>query len=133
MKITYKFATGETSVVEVSDEIGEIIMESRRKEHADNERHRYHTQEYLDGENFLCDELADDFNLEDEVISRIEENPRDKKIREIFNTLTPIQQRRLRMRAAGLTIEKIAEIEGTYNFSVTESLRLARKKFEKLL
>ena len=65
MKITYKFATGETSVVEVSDEIGEIIMESRRKEHADNERHRYHTQEYLDGENFLCDELADDFNLED--------------------------------------------------------------------
>jgi len=48
MIIKYKFATGEVTEVEVSDEIGTVILDSRREEHADNERHRYHTAFSLD-------------------------------------------------------------------------------------
>lgn len=42
MKITYAFADGTTSVVEVDDEIGAYIMDSRRQENNDDRRHRYH-------------------------------------------------------------------------------------------
>ena len=42
MKIKYKFLDGTVTEVEVSEDIGIVIQESRRKEHADNERHRYH-------------------------------------------------------------------------------------------
>ena len=42
MKIKYKFATGEVTEVEVSDEIGAVITASRKAEHALEERNRYH-------------------------------------------------------------------------------------------
>lgn len=42
MKIKYEFANGEVTEVDVSGEIGTVILESRRAEHANNERHRYH-------------------------------------------------------------------------------------------
>lgn len=48
MIIKYKFSTGEVTEVEVSDEIGTVILDSRREEHANNERHRYHTAFSLD-------------------------------------------------------------------------------------
>ena len=41
MIIKYKFSTGEVTEVEVSEEIGTVILDSRREEHASNERHRY--------------------------------------------------------------------------------------------
>ena len=34
MIIKYKFSTGEVTEVEVSDEIGTVILDSRREEHA---------------------------------------------------------------------------------------------------
>ena len=42
MKIKYKFATGEVTEVEVSDEIGAVITASCKAEHALEERNRYH-------------------------------------------------------------------------------------------
>lgn len=48
MIIKYKFSTGEVTEVEVSEEIGTVILDSRREEHASNERHRYHTAFSLD-------------------------------------------------------------------------------------
>lgn len=38
MIIKHKFATGEVTAVEVSDEIATVILDSRREEHANNER-----------------------------------------------------------------------------------------------
>lgn len=43
MIIKYKFATGDVTEVEVSDEIGNVILDSRGEKHANNERHRYDT------------------------------------------------------------------------------------------
>ena len=38
MKIKYVFANGDTSEVEVSEEIGAIIIDSRKAEHAQQEK-----------------------------------------------------------------------------------------------
>ena len=42
MKIKYAFLDGTVTEVEVSDEIGAVIIDSRKAEHAQDERHRYH-------------------------------------------------------------------------------------------
>ena len=39
----YEFVTGESVNITVSAEIAEVIYDSRRTEHASNERSRYHT------------------------------------------------------------------------------------------
>ena len=54
MIIKYKFSTGEVTEVEVSEEIGTVILDSRREEHASNERHRYHTAFSLDDMDYEC-------------------------------------------------------------------------------
>ena len=130
MKVTYRFANGEISEVEVSEEIGEVIMSSRRKEHADDERQRYHTERYLDGCDFLSDEITDGVSVEDEIIGRMEENIKKQRFWEIFEQLTPKQMRRVSMRASGLTIQEIAKVEGCNYRAVHDSLELVKKKFE---
>ena len=42
MTVEYKFADGTVSEVEVSEEIGTYIMDSRRKESSANRKERYH-------------------------------------------------------------------------------------------
>ena len=42
MKIKYTFADGTTTEVEVSEEVGAVVIESRKAEHAQDERQRYH-------------------------------------------------------------------------------------------
>lgn len=42
MTVKYKFADGTVSEVEVSEEIGTYIMDSRRKESSANRKERYH-------------------------------------------------------------------------------------------
>ena len=42
MKINYTFANGETSDVEVNEEIGNLILDSRREESNQDRKERYH-------------------------------------------------------------------------------------------
>ena len=42
MKITYTFADDTTSEVEVSEEVGTLIMDSRREESNGDRKERYH-------------------------------------------------------------------------------------------
>ena len=63
MKIKYAFLDGTVTEVEVSDEIGAVIIDSRKAEHAQDERHRYHCYSYdaidYEGEEYgACDEYA---------------------------------------------------------------------------
>ena len=48
----YEFVTGESVNITVSAEIAEVIYDSRRMEHASNERSRYHTAFSLDSEDY---------------------------------------------------------------------------------
>ena len=59
MKIKYAFLDGTVTEVEVSDEIGAVIIDSRKAEHAQDERHRYHCYSYdaidYEGEEYFLD------------------------------------------------------------------------------
>ena len=63
MKIKYAFLDGTVTEVEVSDEIGAVIIDSRKAEHAQDERHRYHCYSYdaidYEGEEYgACEEAS---------------------------------------------------------------------------
>ena len=124
MKIKYTFDNGETSEVEVSEEIGEFITASRRKEESNNRRERYHCQssdaiDYEGMEYGIPDFTEDLFN---------EKNDR---IHEAFSHLTETQQRRMMMLASGLSEREIARREGKEIKTIRESIDGARKNFLK--
>lgn len=130
MKIKYKFVTGEVTEVEVSDEIGTVILDSRREEHADNERHRYHTAFSLDDMDY---EDKDYFSAADNPEKAFMEKEFAKKRKAMLSQLTPVQRRRFEMFESGMSIADIARAENAAFNSVKESVASAQKKLEKLL
>lgn len=86
----YEFVTGESVNITVSAEIAEVIYDSRRMEHASNERSRYHTAFSLDSEDYegtnlvsektpddLMEELEDREHLLD-CLAHLSENQRQR-------------------------------------------------------
>lgn len=129
MKIKYKFVTGEVTEVEVSEEIGAVIIDSRRKEHADNERHRYHTAfsidaaEYEDKDYFPADDNPEEVFMRKEAA---------KQRKAMLSQLTPVQRRRFEKFEDGMSIAEIARSEKAAFNSVKESIESAQKKLKKL-
>lgn len=123
MKINYAFCNGEHDTVDVDEELGRFIMDSRRAEHANNERQRYHCYPLFD-ENDKEIELAD-WRQPGDAIEK--EELRDE-LRDMLNLLTDVQRRRLLMLAAGMSSREIAEREGTSHTAVLLSIQQARKK-----
>ena len=126
MKIKYAFLDGTAAEVEISDEIGAVIIDSRKAEHAQDERCRCHCYSYdaiaYEGEEYgVCDEYAVEDDSEEQ----------EARIREAFSHLTATQQRRLRLYADGKTLREIAAIEKASFQSVAESIEAGRKKFLK--
>lgn len=130
MKIKYKFATGEVTEVEVSEEIGTVILESRRTEHAGNERHRYHTA-------FSFDELdcedKDYFSSGGDPAETLADAETAKEREFVLEQLTPVQRRRFMKYADGMSIAEIARSENAAFNSVKESIESAQKKLRKFL
>ncbi len=126
MKIKYRFATGEVTEVEVSDEIGAVITASRKAEHALEERNRYHcySLDAIDYEGLEYGE-CDKYPIEDDSAEQAEH------IKTAFGQLTETQQRRLLLYADGKTLREIAALENTKFQSVAESIEAAKKKFLK--
>ena len=127
MKITYKFADDTTSEVEVFEEIGTLIMESRRVESNGDRKERYHCWS-LDAIEFEGTEYSTpDFATV--LFDGSEE--RDTRVREAFSHLSETQQSRMLMLAAGLSEREIARREGKDIKTIRESIDGARKKFLK--
>lgn len=126
MKIKYKFATGEVTEVEVSEEIGAVITASRKAEHALKERNRYH-----------CFSL-DDIDFEGKEYGRLDDyailddsEERARRVRAAFSHLSETQQRRLQLYANGKSLREIAALERASFQSVAESIKAGKKKFLK--
>lgn len=126
MKINYTFANGETSDVEVCEEIGTMILDSRREESNLDRKERYHCYS-LDGAEFEGMEMADKETPEATLFLQIE----NQHIAETFDKLSEVQKRRLLMLAQGLSIREIARREGKDIKTIRESIEGARKKFLK--
>ena len=126
MKINYTFANGETSDVEVSEEIGTMILDSRREESNLDRKERYHCYS-LDGAEFEGMEMADKETPETALFLQLE----NQHIAETFDKLSEVQKRRLLMLAQGLSLREIARREGKDIKTIRESIEGARKKFLK--
>lgn len=126
MKINYTFANGETSDVEVSEEIGTVILDSRREEGNLDRKERYHCYS-LDAADFEGEDYADGSTPESELFLQLE----NQHIAETFDKLSEVQKRRLLMLAQGLSLREIARREGKDIKTIRESIEGARKKFLK--
>ena len=128
MKIIYTFADGETSEVEVSEEIGNVIIDSRRKEESAERKHRRYC--------FSSDAIeyeGSEYGRDDEYFVEEKEKEERQEIQKVVDSLTEVQSRRLALYCKGKTYEEIARIEGVALNAVSKSIELARKKFRKIL
>ena len=128
MKIKYKFANGEISYVEVSDEVGAEILKSRRIEENRDRKERYHCYS-LDGIDFEGDEFAEKDTPESLLLNKEEES----LINEFMETLTDVQKRRLKMRIEGMSLTDIAREEGVEFNPIKRSFVRISKKFQTFL
>jgi len=106
MKISYTFANGENSEVEVSEEIGTFILDSRREEDNLGRKERYHCYS-LDAAEFEGEDMADCETPETAMIGQFDR----KHIVEALGSLSEVQQRRILMLAQGLSVREIARRE----------------------
>lgn len=130
MIIKYRFDNGEETEVEVSDEIGTVILNLRRAEHVNNEKHRYHAAYSLDDKN--CED-KDYFASDDDPEAAVMEKESAKERKSMLSKLTPVQRRRFVKYESGWSIAEIARSENAAFNSVKESVEAAQKKLKKLL
>lgn len=126
MKIKYEFADGTATEIEVSEEIGTVIIDSRRKESNLDRKERRHCYSYD-----AIEYEGDEYGKEDYYECTDDSIDRDARVRAAFYTLTEVQKRRLLMLANGLSMREIARREGIKHHAVMESIEGARKKFLK--
>jgi len=128
MKIKYVFVNGEVAEVDVEEKFGTVIVESRKEEHAGDEKQRYHCFSY-DSITYEGKEFGTDGNITDEM----EKQEDISAALEAFEKLTPKQQQRLKMLAEGLSVREIARREGSNHKSVLESINAAKRNILKYL
>lgn len=129
MLIKYESVTGEVTEVEVSEEIGAVIIDSRRKEENLARKERYHC--------YSLDAIK--YGDTDKFAPSTGETPLTELIRDEDNSyiyealakLSDTQQRRLLKLAAGMSMREIAREEGVDVKAVFKSITSARKKFLK--
>mgnify|MGYP002520790945 CR=1 FL=1 len=125
--IRYEFATGEVVHVEVDAEIAEVICKSRRMEHANNERTRYHAAFSMDSDDCRCAQLISTKTPDDHVIE-LEER---QHLVASMTHLSEVQRQRLLLMAEGRTIAEIARLQHAAYNSVKDSIRAAQQKIRK--
>ena len=115
MKINYTFANGETSDVEVNEEIGNLILDSRREESNQDRKERYHCYS-LDAAVYEGRDYADGETPESALFLQLE----NQRIKEAIGRLSEV-----------LFLREIARREGKDIKTIRESIEGARRKFLK--
>lgn len=126
MKVSYEFADGTTSEVEVSDELGSMIISSRTAEESSDRKERRHCWS-LDA--ILYE--GTEYGIDDDPAEKLKQDELHQRVNSAFSRLTEIQQRRILMLAGGLSEREIARREGKDFKTVHESIEAARKRFKK--
>ena len=123
----YEFVTGESVNITVSAEIAEVIYDSRRMEHASNERSRYHTAFSLDSEDYEGTNLISE-KTPDDLMEELEDR---EHLLDCLAHLSENQRQRILMLAQGMSITEIARVQHADRTTVRESIQAARKKKKK--
>lgn len=131
MKLSYEFNNGETAEIEVSEEIGNMIMESRREECNQDRKQRAHCYS-LDDIDFEGLDFADPETPASIMEKEDDENEFYKTMRTALETLTPTQKRRFLLYVRGLSLREIARREYVSDHKkISKSIEAARKKLKK--
>lgn len=127
MKIMYEFVNGEKTEIEVDENIGTWILDSRRVEENLARKERYHC--YSSDAAWEGLDYADPDTPESLMLQKYE----NARLSSAINELTEIQRRRFIKFAEGITIREIARQEGANFKSVRDSIEQAQKKLKKFL
>lgn len=127
MKIKYEFINGETTEIEVDENIGTFILDSRRDEENLARKERYHC--YSSDVAWEGEEYADPDTPESLMFQKYE----NKRLTSALSELTEVQKRRFIKFAEGMSIREIARQEDANFKSVHDSIEQARKKLKKFL
>lgn len=128
MKINYTFINGETSEVEVSEEIGSVILDSRREENNLDRKERSHCYS-LDAA--VYEGL--DYAAADTPETILERMAGSRHLADILLRLPEVQRRRLLLYMEKKSLREVARIEGVDHKAVKKSITAARKFLEKYL
>lgn len=126
MKISYTFANGEVSEVEVSEDVGTFILDSRREEDNLGRKERYHCYS-LDAADYEGWDYADPQTPE----TVLEREDSLLHMERIMEEMPEVQRRRLLLYAEGKSFREIARMEGVDHKAVKKSIEAARKFFRK--
>lgn len=127
MKVKYEFNNGDVTEVEVSEEIGAMIIDSRREEESAERKHRRHCYS-MDAAVYKSLE----YGTEDFTEALFDDaDERDARVRAAFSHLSEVQQKRLLLLAGGMSVREIARREGKSFRTVYDSIEAAKKKFLK--
>lgn len=130
MLIKYTFADGTVSEVEVDEELGNLIMESRQDEENLARKERYHCFS-VESSVYEGKELSTNDTPEKILQLKIDNVRKEKLFADAMDSLSEIQRRRLLMLIDGLTLEEIGRCEGVSFHSVAKSIWEAKKIFLK--
>ena len=129
MKITYKFANGETTEIEVSEEWGAFVLDLDRLDYNCNQRE---TRRHCSLEAFNLDDayFPSDVNVEDDIIR----NESRENLEAAIAQLLPEQQRLIReIYFEGIPAVEIARREGVYRSAISNRLSRALNSLKKIL
>lgn len=129
MKIKYAFANGDVTEIEVSEEIGAVVLDLNRQEYNTNHREtrRHCSLEALDLDGNL---LPSKDNVETEFIRK--EN--SEKLRDAIRQLNPRQQKLIKaIYFEGQKVTDLALEEGVHWTAITHAVERVLKKLEKIL
>lgn len=129
MLINYKFQSGETTEIEVSEEWGAFVLNLDRLDYNSDQRE---TRRHCSLEAFNLDDayFPSDVNVEDDIIHKESHEILESAI----SKLVPEQQRLIReIYFEGIPAVEIARRDGVYKSAISNRLSRALKNLKKIL
>lgn len=129
MKIKYTFANGDVTEVEVSEEIGAVVLDLDRQEYNANHREtrRHCSLEAFDLDGNL---IPSKENVERDFIKKEEST----KLHDAISQLNSRQQKLIKaIYLEGRKVTELALEEGVHWTAITHAVERALKKLEKIL
>lgn len=130
MKITYRFVTGEVTVIDVPDEIGAVIVDLDRQEYNNNHKE---TRRHYSLEGKVYEGM--DYAVEDPGLEALFAGPTDEeRLHAAIRQLSPDQKEMVRaIYFENMSVNDYAARMGVTQSAISHRLQTVKKKLKKLL
>lgn len=137
MKVSYEFISGNAKVgrevveVEIDEEMGAVIMELNRQEFNNNRKETRRHTSYSD-DNDKISTLADETDIENEVISDMQDKKEIQRLHYAIAQLNPKQKDLIKsIYFDNVSVSEYASREGVTQSAISQRLMTAIKKLRK--